>query len=275
MQQAERHLAGFVASGATPLLAAAHGVFARLAADGARGPIRSALIRFWVRHRVLLVPVPLTAAAALRADAPFTPSAWPPGADRSRARPPGSPRMPGFPNAAATRTPPPRSTCSPPRRCCRRPPSRMVWGLSIKTGTRLLDGLVASGVAIEVTHRAKRRLFALAGMAPLAQVVRPPYRPEPGRGRGRSPLLVDEPVLPPPAPPRPLTPIERRQFDYSDLEYWMDYLDQTIRRTRQSLQVLARPGIDLSGLGSTVSSVSMSCAGDRADDGAQAPSDLA
>jgi hypothetical protein len=40
--------------------------------------------------------------------------------------------------------------------------------MSIKTATRLLDGLVTGDVAVEVTHRAKRRLFGLAGMAPLA-----------------------------------------------------------------------------------------------------------
>jgi hypothetical protein len=42
-----------------------------------------------------------------------------------------------------------------------------------------LDGFVAAGVAVEVTHRSKRRLFGLAGLAPLRTVVRPPYRPDP------------------------------------------------------------------------------------------------
>src|SRR5262245_2457675 len=68
VQQAERHLAGFVAAGDTPLLVAAHGMHAWLADGGARAPVRAALIRFWVRHRVLRTPAPLTGAAALRAD---------------------------------------------------------------------------------------------------------------------------------------------------------------------------------------------------------------
>jgi hypothetical protein len=70
-------------------------------------------------------------------------------------------------------------------------------GLAIKNALRLLDGLVTAGVAVEVTHRSKRRLFGLKGRAPLAIVVRPPFRPEPCRGRGR-PLLVGEPPALPP-----------------------------------------------------------------------------
>jgi hypothetical protein len=38
--------------------------------------------------------------------------------------------------------------------------------LAVKNAIRLLDGLVAAGVAIEVAHRSKRRLFGLKGMAP-------------------------------------------------------------------------------------------------------------
>ncbi len=107
-------------------------------------------------------------------------------------------------------------------------------GLAVKTAIRLLDGLVGAGVAVEVIHRSKRRLFGLKGLVPLANVVRPPYRPEPGRGRGRPPLAIDEPALPL-TPLPPLTPIERRRFDYSDLEHWMAHLDQTIRQTRRGL----------------------------------------
>jgi len=36
-----------------------------------------------------------------------------------------------------------------------------------------------------------------------------------------------------------LTPIERRAFDYSDLEHWMAHTDQVIRDTRRSLEALA------------------------------------
>jgi hypothetical protein len=47
--------------------------------------------------------------------------------------------------------------------------------------------LVAAGVAIDVMQRSKRRLFGLAGLAPLAGVVRPSQRPKPSVGApGRS-----------------------------------------------------------------------------------------
>jgi hypothetical protein len=76
-------------------------------------------------------------------------------------------------------------------------------------------------------------------MAPLAAVVRPPYRPEPGRGRGRPPLIIEEPA-PPPEPLPPLNPIERRAFDYGDLEQSMAQLDLVLRETRRSLDILTR-----------------------------------
>ena len=53
-------------------------------------------------------------------------------------------------------------------------------GIAVKNAIALLDGLVAAGIAVEVTHRAKRRLFGLAGMAPLRDGVAAPRRPEPG-----------------------------------------------------------------------------------------------
>jgi hypothetical protein len=56
----------------------------------------------------------------------------------------------------------------------------------------------------------------------LAAAVRPPYRPEPGRGRGRPVVAADEDVVAGPAAPLPpLAPVERRAFDYSDLERGM------------------------------------------------------
>jgi hypothetical protein len=60
----------------TPMLAAARGLHDWLDGGGARAPMRAALIRFWVRHRVLRMPIPLTGAAALRAETPFGLSAW-------------------------------------------------------------------------------------------------------------------------------------------------------------------------------------------------------
>jgi hypothetical protein len=117
-------------------------------------------------------------------------------------------------------------------------------GVTVKSAIRLLDGLVTAGVAVEVTHRSKRRLFGLKGMAPLGAAVRPPYRPEPGRGRGRPPILtVEDDVAGPPLPLPPFTPVERRAFDYSDIDHCMAQMDQAIRQTRRVLNGLAAPVI--------------------------------
>jgi hypothetical protein len=110
----------------------------------------------------------------------------------------------------------------------------------VKNAASLLDDFCGMGIAVEVSHRARRRLFGLQGQGPLRDTVSPPRRPLPGRGRGRPPAVpLEEQVEDgPPAPLPPLTPIERRAFDYSDLEHWMAHLDQTIRQTRRTLQTL-------------------------------------
>jgi hypothetical protein len=74
----------------------------------------------------------------------------------------------------------------------------------------------------------------------------------PGRGRGRpprasgtvitveysdayraAPLLADGPAL---------SPLERREFDFTDLDNWMRQADQAIRRAKVVLDQLAAPG---------------------------------
>jgi hypothetical protein len=107
-----------------------------------------------------------------------------------------------------------------------------------------LDAFKEAEIIVEVTHRSKRRLFGLAGLAPLRDEVAPPRRPEPGRGPGRPPAIRDEEALPPPPLlDRPLTPIERKAIDYSDLERWMAHADQVIRDTRRTLDALARGNV--------------------------------
>jgi hypothetical protein len=253
VQQAEKHLAG-VAAGDTPLLAAAHGVHAWLDSGGTRPPIRAALIRFWTRHKILRVAVPITGAAALRAETPFELSAW----------------LPVFLRALATEAADGRQLLMDLEHAWfaarsavagRRRDSHIAaavdvlaavplvsatslaagLGLAVKTAIRLLDGLGTAGIAVEVTGRSKRRLFGLKDMAPLGQAVRPPYRPEPGRGRGRPPILAfEDDVAVPQLPLLPLNPIERREFDYSDIAHCMAQLDQSIRRTRRVLDALAQ-----------------------------------
>ena len=117
--------------------------------------------------------------------------------------------------------------------------------MAVKNAAALLDAFCAAGIAVEVTHRAKRRLFGLTGLAPLRDAVRPPYRPEPTRGRGRPRLdQPDDPAdsVVPPLPAAPLTPIDRRPFDYSDLSHWMAHMEQTIRHTRRTLATLTSSG---------------------------------
>src|ERR1017187_982034 len=86
-------------------------------------------------------------------------------------------------------------------------------GMAVKNALELLTGFCADGITIEVTHRSKRRLFGLAGLAPLRDEISPPRRPEPGRGRGRPPTIrseVEEPRLASPLPPeRPMTRLEK------------------------------------------------------------------
>ncbi len=91
--------------------------------------------------------------------------------------------------------------------------------MAVKNAAALLDRFRADDIAIEVSHRAKRRLFGLAELAPLRDGVAPPRRPQPGRGRGRPPILPIEeaPAEPLPDVP-PLTPLERHSFDYSGLD---------------------------------------------------------
>lgn len=126
--------------------------------------------------------------------------------------------------------------------------------MAVKNATVLLDSLADAGVAVEVTHRAKRRLFGLQGMAPLRDQVAPPRHPEPGRGRGRPPARPDE-EAPAPAPPPAglLTPIERWTYDYTALDHWMAEAEQAIRRTRRTLDALAQKDFPAQGdgMGST------------------------
>jgi hypothetical protein len=252
---AEKHLAG-VAAGDTPLLAAARGVHAWLDSGGTRPPIRAALIRFWTRQKLLRAPVPLTGARALRADTSWDAAAW----------------IPDFLTALAVEAEDAldllfamerawfaaRAAVAGRRRTSRAAAVDILaaaplvsatslaagLGMAVKNAAALLDAFCAAGIAVEVTHRSKRRLFGLAGLAPLRDAVRPPYRPDRTRGRGRPRLdQSDDPaasvVLALPA--APLTPIDRRQIDYSDLDHWMAQMDQAIRHPRRMLSTVAKP----------------------------------
>jgi hypothetical protein len=259
VQQAEAVLAA--QAGATPLLAAAHGLRAWIGGDGhcgvggTRPPIRAALVRFWTKHRLLRAPVPLTGARALRAEASWDAPAW----------------IPDFLSALAGEAEDvldllstmerawfaARATVAGRRRTSRAAVAVDILaaaplvsatslaaglGMAVKNTAALLDDFHRAGIAVEVTHRSKRRLFGLTGLARLREVVRPPYRPDPARGRGRP--RRDQPDDPadsavPALPVAPLTPIDRRSFNYGDLDRWMTQTDQAIKQTRRTLQALA------------------------------------
>jgi hypothetical protein len=253
VQRAETLLA---AQAGTPLLAAAAGLRQWIEHGGARSPLRSALVRFWVRQQVLRHPLPLTGARALQADVPWEAATWTAAflaalADEAD-------------DALDLLVALERAWLAARRAVAgRRRHSRAATaidilaaaplvsatslaaglGMAVKNAAALLDDFRWAGIAVEVTHRSKRRLFGLAGLAPLREVVRPPARPDPNRGRGRPRLeRDDDPVAAAvsPMPRDPLTPVDRRQFDYGDLEQWMAHLDQTIRHTRRALAPLVR-----------------------------------
>lgn len=251
VQAAQRHLAAALPGG---LLGAAEGVWSWLHSGRARPPIRAALIRFWGTRRLLRVPVPLTGPRALSAEAPAAHAEWvvaflegvaaeatdylellrglEHGWLAARGKIAGRRSTSRAALAVDVLAAAPLLSATTLARAI---------GMSIKCATELLDRFVAADVAVEVTHRSARRLFGLKGMAPLGEAVRPPYRPEPNRGRGRPPILaVDEDVAEPAAPMPPPTPVERRSFDYSDLEHCMAQLDLVLRQTRRSLDTLAR-----------------------------------
>ena len=265
VQRAAQVLADAAASGATPLLAAATGLHAWLGGNGhgdgdgsshggggARPPIRAALVRFWGMQHLLRAPVPLTGARALRPDTPWQRDVWVPAflaalADEAADALDLLVTMDRTWRAA-------RRAVSGRRRNSRAAAAVDLLaaaplvsatslaaglGMAVKNATLLLDDFCAAGLAIEVTHRAKRRLFGLTGLAPLRDVVRPPYRPEPGRGRGRPPLAAEAAITVPALPPVP--PLDRQPFDYSDLAHWMTQMDQTIRQTRRALSAVAPP----------------------------------
>jgi len=246
------------AAAAAPLLTAAHAMHAWLSHGGARAPFRAALIRYWRQHRLLRAPVPITGPRALGVDMPFDLDTW----------------VPIFLDALAEEAADGLQLLTTLERSWfaaraaigdRRRNSRACMavdilaaapvisattlatglGMAVKNAIALLDEFHAAGIVVEVTHRSKRRLFGLAGLAPLRDEVRPPRRPEPGRGRGRPPnILYVEEVEPPPSPPeKPLTPIDRKAIDYSDLTHWMAHADQVIRNTRRTLDAMIRSGV--------------------------------
>lgn len=255
VQASGRHLADADASSA--LLGAALQLRSWLDAGGARPPVRAALIRHWVRRGLLRAPLPLTGVRALSAEAPEALPEW----------------ICAFLQALAAEA---RDTHQllrdlernwlvarrevAGRRSTSRAPLAVdvlaaapllsattlaqAIGMSIKGATTMLDGFVAEGIAVEVTHRSARRLFGLNGMTPVRDATAAPRRPEPGRSRGRPPLgseaeFGDVPAALPP----PVGRFGRPAVDYTALEAAMAHCEQVIRASKRALDAVARHDI--------------------------------
>jgi hypothetical protein len=258
VQAAGRHLAAGPAPGT--LLGAAVQVRSWLAAGGARPAIRAALIRHWTQCRLLAAAVPLTGARAMGWEAPdgagegaFGAPAWEMrflaalaaeaqdfaqllrdlehGWRAARARAGGRRRSSRAAAAIDALAAAPLLSATS---------LAGILGMSVKGATGMLDGFVAAGIVVEVTHRAKRRLFGLVGLAPLRDGTAVPRRPQPGRGPGR-PRRLPEASQPPAlqAPPLPaLAQVEHPRIDYAVLDAAVADCEQAIRATQQALERL-------------------------------------
>ena len=249
-----------VGSGWSPLLAAALGVHAWLDQGRARPPIRAALAPYWPQRRLTPLPCPLlSGAAALRAEAPWTRELW----------------IGEFLDAVAQEAEDGTALLASLERqwlaarravAGRRRDSRAgaavdilaaaplvsatslghALGMATKNATRLLEGFVVLGIASEVTHRSKRRLYGLKHLAPLREIAAEPRRPPPGRRPGRpsaaslagedseSASLPERSLARAPSPPLP--PLERQEYEFGELDCWLDLTDQAIRRAQALLQ---------------------------------------
>jgi hypothetical protein len=242
----------------SPLLGAALGVHAWLDKGGEREPLRAALAMYWPRRGVTALPYPLlTGAGALRAEAPWARELW----------------IGEFLDALAEEAEDGISLMATLERqwfaaraavAGRRRDSRaatavdilaaaplvsattlgQALGMAIKNATRLLEGFVVLGIASEMTHRSKRRLYGLQHLAPLRETAAPPRRPLPGRRPGR-PSAAPFPrsdgnegaagTASVRAPSPPLPPLERREFEFGEFDRWLELADQAIRRAQRVL----------------------------------------
>ena len=246
VQQAAADLA--VAGDVTPLIAAASWLHGWLERGGDRAPARAALVRHWTRHRLLRTPVPLTGAAALRPDTPWAIDAWLPAFLTALAEEADDwLQLLMDPGARLVRRP----SCGPrPAQHLARRPRDRCHGRGA-TGFRHLArrrpghggeqrrdaarGLLCGGDRRRGDPPGERRLFGLlawrrcasrwrrppagAGTRPGAAAGPPTWR----RGDGTAAAAAAHPV-------------ERRAFDYSDLEHWMAHADGDPRHAARARQ---------------------------------------
>jgi hypothetical protein len=252
-----------VGKGWSPLVAAALGAHAWLNKGGARPPLRAALAHYWPQRRSTPLPCPLlTGAAALRPETPWARELW----------------VGHFLDAVADEAEDGIALLASLERqwgaarravAGRRRDSRagmavdilaaaplvsatslgLALGMATKNATRLLEGFVVLGIVSEVTQRSKRRLYGLKHLAPLREIAAPPRRPLPGRRPGRpstaslagedseSASLPEAGIKPPPSPPLP--PLERWEYEFGELDRWLDLANQAILRAQRIVEEYA------------------------------------
>jgi hypothetical protein len=249
VQRAEAHLAAAPDQGGV-LLTAGLAVHRWIDAGGARAPIRAALVRHWRKRCIFSVALPLTGAAALRPETPWARSAWLQAFLDSIAAEAGATLelLRGLDRAwrdARTKVIGRRKTSHAAAAIDLLAAAPLLSATSlaaaldiaVKNATRLLDEFCRDGIAIEVTHRAKRRLFALANLGALRDSVAGPRRPDPMRSRGRPAFVredeIEKEIGGPPLPPAPTA--RRTAFVYGELEAAIAEMEITIRRTRAAL----------------------------------------
>lgn len=181
-----------------PLLGAARTFHCWIEAGNGRSPMRGALVSFWQETKLLRIGLPLTGARAFASGTSWEQSKWitcflnalADEAEGIHARVTGIEHQ--WHHARAH---------SGARRCNSRAGTAIdliaafpvlsatrlagLLGVSVKSACLLLERFLAEGLVTEVTHRTRRRLFALKGFEPLREVVRSPKRPVAGRKRGR------------------------------------------------------------------------------------------
>ena len=233
------------------LITAARGIFQWIEEGGGRAAIWAALVRYWAEKKILINPLPITGAAALKPGVPWEFDGWLPtflweiGREAEqllnmiwamewawktgRAAVHGKRKNSKLPFAVDLLAASPALSASS---------LANLIGVTIKSSTAMLDDLVTAGVAVEVTNRGKRRLFALHTMSPLRDVSASPRKPEPGRSRGRpriygadEALQIHEVGTPPVSPP----PAPAIRFDYGDLDEALAALDAVVLKTKSFL----------------------------------------
>ncbi|WP_234731777.1 hypothetical protein [Acidocella facilis] len=244
----------------SPIMAAGLAMHKWIDANNSRTSIRAALPRFWRSRRLLRAPLPLTGARSLGGDVPWAQSEWLPIFFDDLADEADEMLQTARDLAHGWRSA--RSMVTPRRKTSHAynmvdllaaapllSSSTASRALSIapKNAIRILAELQAEGAAVEVSHREKRKLYALPGMSPMKDALTAPKRPEPGRGRGRPQVKRDveeDAYVPQTNGSQNSPPLPSFQFDYGNLEEAMAALDDTVRKTKLAINRLTERSDD-------------------------------